>query len=96
VLHDIAVGPFLEQPAGKGPPPLAILGAAHIELHERAGFGNIFPRRGSLTGTQTDNRIADTQRLTGLHRQIAGQAVTLVEQADNGRSLSHRRTGQLI
>jgi hypothetical protein len=94
VLHDIAVGPVPEQPAGKIAPPLAIGAAAHIQLDESAGFLHIFPWRAGFARLQPHDRIAHAQRFARLHRQVAGQAVTLVQQADDRRALGHRRAGQ--
>ncbi|EQA99495.1 hypothetical protein L288_19550 [Sphingobium quisquiliarum P25] len=94
MLHDIAVGPFAEQPAGKIAPPLAIGAAAHVQLNESAGFLHIFPGRGRLAGLQADDGVAHTQRFARFHRQVAGQAVSLVEQADHGDPLTHGRAGQ--
>ncbi|KQN06574.1 hypothetical protein ASE85_19830 [Sphingobium sp. Leaf26] len=92
MLHDITVGPFAEQPAGKIAPPLAIGAAAHVQLHEGAGFLHIFPWRAGFARLQPDDRIAHAQRFARLHRQIAGQAVALVQQADDGAPLGHRGT----
>lgn len=94
MLDDIAVGPFAEQPAGKIAAPLAVGTAAHVQLHEGAGFLHIFPGSRGLARLQADDGVADTQRLAGLHRQVAGQAVALVEQAYDGGALGHRCTGQ--
>jgi len=94
VLDDIAVGPFAEQPAGKIAAPLAVGTAAHVQLHEGAGFLHILPGGRGLACLQADDGVADAQRLAGLHRQVAGQAVALVEQADHGGALGHRRAGQ--
>lgn len=94
MLDDIAVGPFAEQPAGKVAAPLAIGTAAHVQLHEGAGFLHIFPRSRGLARLQADDGVADAQRLTGLHAEVAGQAVALVQQADHGGALSHWRAGQ--
>jgi hypothetical protein len=92
VLHDIAVGPFAEQPAGKIAPPFAVGRTAHVQLHEGAGFLYIFPGRAGFASLQPHDRVADPQRFTGLHAEIASEAVALVEQADHGDSLRHRRT----
>jgi len=94
VLDDIAVGPFAEQPAGKGAPPFAVGAAAHVELHEGAGFLHIFPGRGGFARLQADDGVADAQRFARLHAEVAGQAVALVEQADDGGALGHRGAGQ--
>jgi hypothetical protein len=94
VLHDIAVGPVAEQPAGKGATPFIVGAGSHVELDEGAGFLDIFPGRAGFASLEADDRIADTQCFARLHRQIAGQPVALVEQADDGAALRHRRTGQ--
>jgi hypothetical protein len=94
VLHDIAVGPFAEQPAGKIAPPLAVRAAAHVELHESAGFLHIFPGRAGFASLQPHDRVAHAQRFARLHRQVAGQAVALVQKADDGTAFPHRGAGQ--
>jgi hypothetical protein len=96
VLHDIAVGPVAEQPAGKIASPFAIGAAAHVELHERAGVLHIFPRRAGFASLQAHDRVAHPHRFAGLQRQIAGQPVALVEQADDSGPLGHRRAGQAV
>jgi hypothetical protein len=94
VLHDIAVGPFAEQPAGKIATPFIVGGAAHVELHEGAGFLHIFPWRGGFAGLQADDRIPRAQRLAGLHFEFSGDAIALVEQADHRLPLVHRCAGE--
>ncbi|MBB6125074.1 hypothetical protein FHS92_002831 [Sphingobium subterraneum] len=94
MLNDVAVGTVFEHPAGKDAPPFVVGVAAHIELHESAGVLKIFPRCGLLAGTQADNGVADAQRLTRLHLEIAGDAVAFVEQADDGDAFLHWRSGQ--
>jgi len=96
MLHDIAVGPVAEQPAGKDAAPLIVRAAAHVELNESAGFRDIFPRRGGLAGLQADDCIAHAQRFARLHGQVAGQAVALVEQADDGGALGHGGAGHHV
>jgi hypothetical protein len=94
MLHHIAVGPFAEQPAGKGAPPFSIRAAAYVELNESAGFLHIFPRGGRFAGLEPHDRIAYAQRLARLHLKIAGEAVALVEQAHHRDPLRHGRAGQ--
>jgi hypothetical protein len=96
MLDDIAVRPFLEQPAGKDAVPLIVAGLAHVELHEGAGLGHFLPWRGRLAGAQPHNRIVDAQRLARLHAELAGLAIALVEQADHRNALCHRRAGQAV
>jgi hypothetical protein len=63
------------------------------ELDERAGQLILFPRLGLVAGFQADDRFADVNRITGPHSQVAGQTVTLVEDADDRDPLGHRRCG---
>ncbi|EPR18872.1 hypothetical protein M527_11950 [Sphingobium indicum IP26] len=91
MLHDIAVRPFAEQPAGKIAPPFIVGGAAHVQLHEGAGFLHIFPGRRGFAGLQPNDGVAHAQRFAGFHRQVGGDAVALVEQADHRHALVHRR-----
>jgi len=93
VLDDVERRALAENPARKGALP-ALIGAAHVELEERAGQLVLLPRRGLLAGAQPDDRVADAKRLPGLHRQLARLAVALVEQADDRDSLGHRRTAR--
>ncbi|BBD96516.1 hypothetical protein SAMIE_1000170 [Sphingobium amiense] len=93
MLNHIAIGAVAEQPAGKGAPPFAVTARPHVQLHESAGFLHILPRRGRFARLQADDGVADTQRFARLHRQVAGQAVALVQKADDGGSLRHRRAG---
>jgi|TARA_Y100000815_G_scaffold81040_1_gene70180 hypothetical protein len=93
VLHHIAVGPVAKQPTGKGAAPLIIGAAAHVQLHESAGVLDIFPWRGGFARLQPHDRIAHPDRFARLQRQVTGQAVALVQQAQHGGSLGHRRAG---
>jgi hypothetical protein len=94
VLHDIAVGPFLEQPAGKVAAPFIVGGAADVELHKGPGFLHIFPRSGRLARLQADDGVARAQGVARLHGEVGGDAVALVEQADDGDALLHGSAGQ--
>jgi hypothetical protein len=90
VLDDVAVGPLAENPARKDTAPSVVALVLHRQLHERAGFGRILPRRGLLARAQPDDRAADPRRFAGLHLQLAHQPVAFVEQADDGNALGHR------
>jgi hypothetical protein len=94
VLDDIAIGPVAEQPAGEVAPPLAVRAGTHIELNKSTDFLEIFPRRAGFACLEPHDRVADAQRFARLHRQVAGQAVALVEQADHRDPVAHRRAGQ--
>lgn len=90
----VAIRPFLEQPAGKDAVPLVAAAVLHVELDEGAGLLLFLPWGRRLAGAQAHDRAADTQRLARLHRELAGDAVALVEQADHGDALRHGRAGQ--
>jgi hypothetical protein len=94
VLDDVAIWPLLEQPAGKYAMPLIVAAFTHVELHESAGFRHLLPRCGLLAGPQPDDRIVDAKSLARLHLERAGDTVALVEDADFGDALRHRRAGQ--
>jgi hypothetical protein len=72
------------------------VGPKAIDLDEGAGqlFG--FPWRGRFTCPQADRDILDPHRLAGLQRQVADNAVALVEQADHRDALGHRRHPWLV
>jgi len=67
------------------------LRVAHVELDEGSGQPLDLPGRARLAGAEAHDDVADAHRLAGLQRQIARQAVPLVEQADDGDPLGHRR-----
>jgi hypothetical protein len=96
VLDDIAVRPFLEQPAGESAVPFVVAAFQHIELDEGAGLAVHFPRRRGLARPQPHDGAADAQCLAGLQRQRARDAVAFVEQADLCDALGHRRARQAI
>ncbi|MET0361616.1 MAG: hypothetical protein ABW048_07685 [Sphingobium sp.] len=54
----------------------------------------MLPRGGLFAGAQTHDRGADAQGLSRLHRQVAGQAVALVEEADDSDPLAHGCAGE--
>jgi hypothetical protein len=90
MLDDVERRRFLVQPAGEGAPPFGVR-ALHIHLHEGAGQLLHLPRRRALTGAQAQNHIAHAKRLARLHRQVARDAVALVEQTDDRDAFRHRR-----
>ena len=67
------------------------VGLLDIELDESTRQLLAFPRCGCLAGAQPDNGVADANGLAGLHRQVARDAVALVEEPENGDALRHRR-----
>jgi len=94
VLHDIAIGPVEEQPAGKVAAPFIVGGAPHVELHEGAGLLDIFPGRGGFAGLQAHDGVPHAQGFARLHPEVGGDPVALVEQADHRHPLIHRRARQ--
>jgi hypothetical protein len=95
VLDDVERRAFLVQPAGKHPSP-EIIGPLDIELDEGPGQFLVFPRRGRLAGAQADDDVLHPDRLAGLQRQVADDAVALVQQAQDRDPLGHRRHARLL
>jgi len=93
MLDDVERRGFLVQPARKDPLE-DILRIAHIDLHECAGQRLRFPGRRRFAGTQADDHVADPERLARLHRQVARNAVALVQQPDDGDAFGHRRSSR--
>jgi hypothetical protein len=50
-----------------------------------------FPGRGGFTGAEADDNIADAHGLPGFQRQVARDAVALVEEAKDRDPLRHWR-----
>jgi hypothetical protein len=90
VLDHVEGRRFLVHPAGEDPLKLS-LGIAHVELDERTCQLLHFPRRGSLAGAQPNDHIAIADRLAGPQLDVAGDAVSLVEQPEHRNPLRHRR-----
>ncbi len=90
MLHDVQFGPFAEQPAGKATLPFAIT-FEREELDERAGICGHFPSRGLFAGTQAHHGTANADGFARLHFKVTHNAVALVQQADHGDALGHRR-----
>jgi hypothetical protein len=89
VLDRVERRRFPIEPAGKDAAELAIR-PAHVQLDEGAGQLLDLPWRGGLAGAQPDDHVADPDRLPRPQRQVALQAVALVEQAEHGDPLRHR------
>jgi hypothetical protein len=92
VLDDVERRPLVEQPPREHAPP-APVGLDHIDLDEGAGILLDFPRRGLLARLQPHDDVADPCRLAGLEPDLARIAVALVEQAEHGDAVAHRRGG---
>jgi hypothetical protein len=90
MLDDVERRAFLVQPAREDALEL-VLWIAHVELQERAGQLLLLPGRGRFAGTEPNDHVADAKRFARLHRQVARNAVALVQQADDGDAFGHRR-----
>jgi hypothetical protein len=90
VLDDVERRRFLVEPAREDALP-APLRASNAKLDEGAGQLLHLPGGGGLAGPQAHRRIADPHRLAGLQGEVAGNAVALVEEAQHGDALGHRR-----
>jgi hypothetical protein len=91
VLDDVAFRSFTEQPAGENPPPFIARMIEDDQLHKGTGLLRRFPLCGALTGAQADDCAADADAFTGFKRDIADEAVALVEEAKHRHPLRHRR-----
>jgi hypothetical protein len=91
MLDDVAVGPFLEQPARKDAVPFVVALFLHRQLDKGAGFGRRFPWRGLFASAQSDHRAAYPGAVAGAHFQIANQAIALVQQRNDRHPVGHRR-----
>ncbi len=88
MLHDIQRRPFLEQPAGKNPPPFLIR-LLHLDLHKAAGEVFLLPRRGLLTSLQPDDDLPEARRFSGFQCHVTRHPVALVEQPKHRNPLPH-------
>jgi hypothetical protein len=89
MLDDVERRALLVQPAREDPLPAAPR-LLDVELDEGAGQFLIFPRRRRIAGAQADDRVAEADRLPRLHRDVADDAVALVEQPEHRHALGHR------
>jgi hypothetical protein len=95
VLDNVERRAFRIEPAGEDPGPI-LVGPLHVDLDEGAGQLLVFPRRRRLAGAQADDDVLHADGLAGLQRQVADDAVALVEQAEHGNALGHRRHAGLL
>jgi len=63
----------------------------HEDLDEGALLGIVFPGSGLLAGFHLHDHVADPARFAGLHLEVLRDVVALVEQADRGHPVLHRR-----
>jgi hypothetical protein len=95
VLDDVQRRRFLVHPAREDPLP-AVVRPLHVELQEGAGQLLRLPRRGRLARPQAHDGVADAHRLARPQHQVADDAVALVQKADDGDPLRHRRDARLL
>lgn len=69
---------------------------ADIDLDKGSGQLFLFPRRRRVARLQAHRYILDPHRLARLQRQVANDAVALVEEAEHRNPLSHRRDPGLV
>jgi hypothetical protein len=90
VLDNVQRRRLLVEPSREDAPELPVE-APHVELDEGAGQLLDLPGRSRLAGAKPhDHVVADPQRLARLQRQLARDAVALVEEAENRHPLRHR------
>jgi len=89
MLDDVERRTFLVQPAREDPLPGSV-GLGNVELDKCPREALIFPRRGGIASAQADDGIAHADRLAGFERDIADDAVALVEQPKHRDALAHR------
>jgi hypothetical protein len=93
VLDDVQRRRFLIEPTREDAAELTVR-PAHVELDEGAGQLLGLPWRSRLAIAQPHDHVADTDGLAGPQRQIALDAVALVEQAEHRDPFRHgRRAG---
>jgi hypothetical protein len=86
---------FLVQPPREDAVPFAVR-LLHVDLHERARQFLFFPRRGGLARTQAHQQVLPADRLAGMKRDVLGDAVALVEDAEDRDALRHGRDAGLV
>jgi hypothetical protein len=90
VLDDVERRRFLVEPAREDAAP-ALVGALHVDLDEGAGQFLFLPRRGRLARLEAHDHVFPARRLAGTERDVLDDAVALVEDAEHGDALRHRR-----
>jgi hypothetical protein len=92
VLDHVEAGRFEELPAREHLAPFAVgAGIADQNLHEGTRLAREFPWRGALARLEADDDVPHPARFSGFHLEVLRQVVALVEQADDGDPLGHRR-----
>jgi hypothetical protein len=94
MLDDVERRRFLVKPAREDPVPAAV-GLLHVKLDERPGELLVLPWCGHLARPQPNDDVFPADRLAGMERHVLHDAVALIEDAENGHSLRHRRDSTL-
>jgi hypothetical protein len=94
VLDDVERWRFLVEPAGEHPLP-ALVGLLHVDLDEGAGQLLLLPRRGRFAGAKPDDHVLPPRRLARVESDVLDDPVALVEDAEHGHPLCHRRDAAL-
>jgi hypothetical protein len=95
VLDHIERRRFLVQPSGKGPLP-GFIRPLDVDLNEGAGQFLRFPGRSRFARPQAHDHVFPPHRLSGMKRDVLDDAVALVEDAEDGDPLRHRRHARLV
>ncbi len=74
----------------------APVGLEHVQLQEGTGQFLFFPRRGRLARLEAHYDVLHPHRLVRVKLEVADDAVALVEQAQHGDALGHRRYARLL
>lgn len=74
----------------------ALVRPLDVKLHEGAGQLLVLPRRGRLARTEAHDRIVHPDGLPRLQREIANDAIALVQQPEDGDSIGHGRDARLL
>jgi hypothetical protein len=94
VLNDVERRRFLVDPAREDAVPAAV-GLLDVELEEGAGQLLLLPRSGRLARAQAHDHVLPADRLAGMQRDTLHDPVALVEDAEHGNPLRHRRHAAL-
>jgi hypothetical protein len=90
MLDDVEARRLLVEPAGEDAAESA-LALGHVDLDEGAGQLLLLVRRRRLAGAQANDQVLEAPRLARPHAELAADPVPLVEDADDGDPLGHRR-----
>lgn len=72
-----------------------LVGLLHVHLDESAGQFFHFPRRRRFARAEADDDVLPANRLTRTKSDVLNDPVALVEDAEHGDALGHRRHSAL-